>query len=367
MPLRIGIPRALLAYYYLPLWEEFFVQLGAEVIISPKTNKELLDGGVELAVDETCLPVKVFMGHVDYLKSRADVLFIPRIVSVEPQKYTCPKLLGLPDMVKSNIANLPVIWGDTVNLSAKRRDLLPVVYRIGRRISPNVVRITQAFWRACRQLRKYECLLRRGNRVEEAYNKLRHRECAPGFWSGLFSPGPAARSNGPSAQVSRPAGSGAPPITVAVVGHAYNIHDTYLSLDIISCLRKMGVNVLTSEMMRRDDITRAVSHLPKQLFWTFCQRIMGTACHYLNNCQQAVDGIINIAAFGCGPDSLVGEMLAKETRRRGQMPFMLLTIDEHTGEAGLLTRIEAFIDMIRWRRQRNACDLSPYGGLGSNI
>lgn len=367
MSLRIGIPRALLAYYYLPLWEEFFARLGAEVIVSPKTNKELLDCGVELAVDEACLPVKVFMGHVNYLKSRADVLFIPRIVSVEPKKYTCPKLLGLPDMVKSNLANLPVIWQDTVNLSTKRRDLLPVVYRIGRRISPNTIKITQAFWQAYRQLIKYESLLHKGYIMEEAYDMLRQEKYSPRPWTGLFSREQTKRSNISSLQVPGPAGSRESPITVVVVGHAYNIHDTYVSMGIISRLRKMGVNVLTPEMMLRDEITRAVKHMPKQLFWTFCQRIMGTACHYLDNRQQAVDGIIDIAAFGCGPDSLVGEMLAKETRRRGDMPFMLLTIDEHTGEAGLLTRIEAFIDMIRWRRKRNARDLSPDGGLRSNL
>lgn len=340
MSIRIGIPRALLAYYYLPLWETFFQCLGAEVIVSPKTNKELLDTGAELMVDEACLPVKVFMGHVNLLKSQVDVLFIPRIVSVEPKKYTCPKLVGIPDMVKSNITCLSAIWHDTINLSKKKRDLLPIVYRIGRRLTPNIIHILQAYWAACRQLRRYEEFIRHGYTAEEAYDMLK---------SGI-SPKHMEKKD----------------ITIAVVGHAYNIYDTYICMRIIPRLREMGVNVITPEMMRPTDIDNATKHMPKELFWTFCKRIMGAACHYIRKNNNSIDGIINIAAFGCGPDSLVGEMLAREARRRGNIPFMLLTIDEHTGEAGLLTRLEAFIDMIRWRRQENACNFSPNGNLTTN-
>jgi predicted nucleotide-binding protein (sugar kinase/HSP70/actin superfamily) len=337
--LRIGIPRALLAYYYLPLWETFFTCLGADVVVSPKTNKELLDAGIELAVDETCLPVKVFLGHVNYLKSRVDVLFLPRIVSVEPKKYTCPKLLGLPDMVKSNVAGLPAIWHDTVNFSAHKYALFVLVWRMGWRLSSNIFRIIGAYGAACRQLRRYEGFLRQGYTAEEAYEM---QKC----------------TNPQGEPVQKD-------ITIAVVGHAYNIYDAYLCMRIIPRLREMGVDVITPEMMRKAEIEKATKHMPKDLFWTFSKRIMGTACHYIS-AHDAVDGIINIASFGCGPDSLVGEMLAREVRRQGNIPFLLLTIDEHTGEAGLLTRLEAFIDMIRWRRQGNARNFSSYGELLSN-
>ena len=62
---KVGIPRALWYYKYFPLWESFFKDLGAEIIVSPVTNKNILDQGVKLIVDEACLPVKVFFGHVN--------------------------------------------------------------------------------------------------------------------------------------------------------------------------------------------------------------------------------------------------------------------------------------------------------------
>jgi len=76
--------------------------------------------------------------------------------------------------------------------------------------------------------------------------------------------------------------------------------------------------------------------------------MIGSAFHFMDS--DSIDGIIHVASFGCGPDSFTGEIIERQVRRRGNLPFLNLTIDEHTGEAGVITRLEAFIDMIRWRR-----------------
>jgi predicted nucleotide-binding protein (sugar kinase/HSP70/actin superfamily) len=62
--------------------------------------------------------------------------------------------------------------------------------------------------------------------------------------------------------------------------------------------------------------------------------------------------VIGVVPFGCGPDSAMTEVLYLYTKRNKSAPFMILTLDEHSGEAGMITRLEAFIDMIRWRRKR---------------
>ena len=82
---RIGIPRALFYYYYFPLWQSFFQNLSLEVIPSPKTDKELVDLGVQKTVDEVCFPVKIFFGHTILLASKVDYLFVPRLISVNPK------------------------------------------------------------------------------------------------------------------------------------------------------------------------------------------------------------------------------------------------------------------------------------------
>jgi len=65
--------------------------------------------------------------------------------------------------------------------------------------------------------------------------------------------------------------------------------------------------------------------------------------------EGKVDGIIHITAFGCGPDSFLSRLMELESDATG-IPFMIIRIDEHTGENHLLTRIEAFVDMIKRKK-----------------
>ena len=64
MKLKIGIPRSLFYYYFSNIWVNFFDELGIDYIISPKTNKEILDLGMKYSTDEMCLSLKNYIGHV---------------------------------------------------------------------------------------------------------------------------------------------------------------------------------------------------------------------------------------------------------------------------------------------------------------
>ena len=66
--------------------------------------------------------------------------------------------------------------------------------------------------------------------------------------------------------------------------------------------------------------------------------------------EAEVAGIVYITAFGCGTDSLTAELVQRTVRRYSRIPQLILNIDEHTGEAGVVTRLEAFVDMLKWRR-----------------
>ena len=50
--MKIGIPRALLYYYYFPLWKTLFEELGAQVVVSDISSREIIDEGVKEAVPE---------------------------------------------------------------------------------------------------------------------------------------------------------------------------------------------------------------------------------------------------------------------------------------------------------------------------
>jgi predicted nucleotide-binding protein (sugar kinase/HSP70/actin superfamily) len=99
----IGIPKALLYYKYSHLWEGFFDSLGVEYVQSPDTNRDILSRGMSLAVDESCLSFKTYMGHVDWLTDRCDMIFVPRVSNFGRPGTVCTRFQALYDIVKNTL------------------------------------------------------------------------------------------------------------------------------------------------------------------------------------------------------------------------------------------------------------------------
>ncbi len=321
--MKVGIPRGLFYYYYYPLWKTFFEELGAEVISSSPTNRNIVEKGIELCVDEACFPIKVYFGHVRELCGYGlDYLFVPRMVSVEYRSYICPKFMGVPDMVKACIPNLPPLISPVVDLSKTDKTLKNEVNTIGKLFTGRSYRIKQAYAEGLKALKACEELTRTGLTRDEAIEQLEGRPLSIKMDGDL---------------------------RIGVLGHGYSIYDRVISLNIINRLRDMGCQVQLAEMIDRNAVEEMAATLPKRVFWTLGRKIVGSALYMKE--QANVDGIIYLACFGCGPDSLIGEIVE---RKLGNKPWMMLTMDEHTGEAGMVTRLEAFCDMLRRRKLVNA-------------
>lgn len=312
---RIGVPRALLYYNYFPMWDTFFRELGAQVVLSDLTNKKILDDGVNCCVDDACLPMKVFHGHIINLKDRVDYLFIPRLISVKKNEYICPKFCGLPDMVINSIKGLPTVIDCTINMRNSDTSLIRAVLEVGRYFTRDYSRIYRAYRNAQVRLNRFEDLMGKGATPLEAMKGKLH----------------ASRDNC---------------YTIGLIGHPYNIYDNYVSMGIIDKLRSRGINVLTQDMVCPNEIDTIARGFSKPMFWSFGKKIM-SASQYLIE-ERKAKGIIYLVAFGCGLDALVGDLVERRIRKKG-IPFCLFTIDEHTGEAGIDTRLEAFLDMLEWR------------------
>ena len=85
------------------------------------------------------------------------------------------------------------------------------------------------------------------------------------------------------------------------------------------------------------------------MFWTFSNNVIRAAYHFFE--RQDVDGVIHITAFGCGPDFIVDKLMEIDAKNY-KMPFLTITLDEHTGQEGLNTRLEAFVDMLKINRAK---------------
>jgi len=329
--IKVGLPRALLYYQFFPLCKAFFEELGAEVIISPPTTKAVLADGSARVVAETCLPTKVFCGHVLALKDKVDFYFIPSVRSLEPRVYNCSKFLGLPDLIRGTIKDIPPIVDVDIDVNIKKRKIYTTIYEVGRKISRNPAKVYKAAKRALEVHRSYIDLLATGLTIPQGLRLF----AAKGS-EELRSERPAS---------DKPDGDYL--VKVALIGHPYNIYDTYVNHNILRKLEQMKVKLVTSEMVKEEDLRAGIGRLIGKPYWTFEAEVVGAAGYYL---EGEVDGILAVVSFGCGPDSVMVDVVERACRKRG-MPFMMLTIDEHTGEAGLVTRLEAFIDMLTRRKQ----------------
>jgi predicted nucleotide-binding protein (sugar kinase/HSP70/actin superfamily) len=153
------------------------------------------------------------------------------------------------------------------------------------------------------------------------------------------------KGTGPACPVNLLSGN----VTVAVVGHPYLIGDSLINKRLIHWLEKSGARVLSSTMLSEAEISREVRHLPL-LSWSYEKELMAAASHFLN--REDVDGVIYLTSFGCGPDSLVTEMVRRELGPSRDRVLLELVLDEHSAESGTRTRVEAFVDMLRYQRKR---------------
>jgi len=315
--MRVGIPRALLFFQYYPMWKVFFEELGAEVITTGRTNKKIVDEGVRRTVNDTCFPIKVLTGHVVELSGVCDALFLPSIRSLREGSYNCSKFLGLPDITRALVPEAPEIIEADIEIPKGKRDLYIEILKVGRRFTANPIRIKRASERAWKAYKEYRKLMREERLTPpEAMDKLYGKD-AHGWKRGR--------------------------ITIGIVGHPYVLYDEFINHNILKKLRDMDVSFLTPEMIPEEEACSEVMRLVGRFYWTYEDEVTGAGGCFIKS--PDIDGVICFVPFGCGPDSLMTGLLKTEAKRV-KKPFMILSFDEHTAEAGIITRLEAFIDMI---------------------
>ncbi len=323
--MKIGFPRALLYYYYFPLWKTLFEELGVDLVVSGKTTKKIMDTGVRFSVAEICVPIKVFAGHVEsLLETDVDYVFIPRMITVEYRKWFCPKFMGLPDMMQSILPNLTgrllivvVVCDFESMVDFKEVAALAFTLGVTAKQVKNAFKIAKDKWL---EFRRYSF---EGKTIEQALARFQGDSI-------------------PEQQVDHQQR-----LQIGVLGYVYNIYDSFIGMDIISKLNSMGAKVTTFEMLDDTLITEKLKPVNKTMPWSFTNKLLAASYSFFKD--NKIDGLIHVTAFGCGPDSMLGKLLELDSLQH-KKPFMTIRVDEQTGEAHLSTRIEAFVDMLRRRK-----------------
>ncbi len=328
MALKIGIPRALYYHKFYPLWQTFFTELGAEVVLSPVTDRNILKHGSDATLDEFCLPIKVFFGHINTILKKVDFLFIPRLISTEKETYYCPQFFGLPDMVRVAFPDSPPILEPTFNVKGKGAAIESTFIELGKSILKGKTESLSAYKKAIDAQAGFYSMVAEGTIPPDVYKEL---------------------YNKPTASAKKEKGL---QTTIALLGHSYNIYDPLVSMNISKKLMDKNIRLITTEMVGDDIIDAEMKRLRKPVYWASGREIVGAANHFLDS--KDVDGIIFIGAFHCGPDSLLKALIEREAQQGDKTSLLSLSFDEHSGEAGMITRLEAFLDMLEIKKRRGA-------------
>ena len=320
---RIGIPRALMFYRYLPLWHTFLERLGWRVVVSDGVRqKEKI-----IYFEDSCLPMKLLVTHAAQLKDKVDHLFIPRLVSIHSTYIMCPKFRGAPDIVRIATEGNVSIIDETVDLRKGGASLLQSFLKIGEKLGTSRQESKRAFREAEKSFSKFQ---------EECVDRINRLPTGQLFEMSVPTP-PAGRKS---------------PLRIAFIGHPYNLFDIDINKDLFALAKSLEMEIITSDLLSEKEIDREVSDLSKEIYWSSGREIVGSLFHFLSG---GVDGVVFLTAFKCGIDALLQEFIKRRLKVRGgsSIPLLILSLDEHTGREGLTTRLEAFRDVVEQRKAEN--------------
>ncbi len=313
----VAMPRALYFHERFPFWNGFFRELGYGIRITSETNRQIAQEGVEAAAAEPCFPLQVAHGHVaQALALDADFVFIPNYVNAESahprvQSFFCPWGMTLPFVVQA-----------AASFEGRADRILHPAIRFRLGLPALEEPLAQA-------LRKYG--VRRGAirralaSAEEAQARFRRsvRELGTEALERLR-------------ETREPA--------VLLVGRPYNLFDPVVNLDLPKKMRDLyGVNVLPMEFLAADETD--LEAVNANMFWSYGRKILAAAREAAGHADLH---LVYVTNFKCGPDSYVKHFVRDAFGRA----FLTLQFDGHANDAGMLTRVEAFLDsqgiLRRW-------------------
>lgn len=327
---RIGIPRTMYTYDRLPFWATFFRALGFDVLVSGQTDRKLKEAGVETSVAEPCFPIRATHGHVAWLLDQdVDYVFLPNMLNEETdtpevESHACPWGQTLPFVVMAAPA-----------FEAHRaRFLYPTIHF---RRGPDYVRRTLIDY--FRRLGLSRAEIRRA--VDKAY------EAQVEFRAALLRAGADALAK--LAELDE--------LGIVLLGRPYNLYDPGLNMDIPAKLRRLyAANVIPIDFLPL--WRQEMRDVTPNMFWNYGRRILQAAKvagRYPNL------HLLYITNFKCGPDSYIKQYMRKAARD----PFLVLQFDEHSNDAGAMTRVEAYLDskgFLRWWARETTQRPAPVRG-----
>ncbi len=312
--ISIGIPMGLMIFYQqFPLWNRFFEELNFRVVHSRPSDRQLVRTALEVMSAETCLPVEVMHGHIqDLLEQDVDYIFAPFIVNVPgndgdmTSDCNCPWVQTYPFMVRSAFHHkLPEgkMLSPTLHLKFYPG---PFSSELSRFMKKNfgipASKVKRALKTALEQQKQFEAKAKK--RGQEILNDLPQDL-----------------------------------IKLVILGRPYNTGDPELNLKTVEKLINQNVLPIPLDFLPLESMHITEDY--PSMYWPNGQRILAGA-RYVAQHEDLF--ALYISNFRCGPDSFLTHYVHDEMKGK---PYLEIEIDEHSADAGLITRYEAFLDSLR--------------------
>lgn len=307
---RIGIPRALTTHSLFPLYSAFFTGIGMEVVLSDVDPRGDLSSHSGF-----CFPAQIAHGAVlDLVKKNVGLIFIPHVVRMpHPNQcrdsYLCPITQAGPYFLAKAFPD--------------RRMLSPVLEFING-------------YETCSAL------------VDLAVAELGvGRELATGAWvAAVKAQTDAERTLRDFGKQALDAAIAAGKPAILLAGHSYNAFTPEASQSVGKKLSSMGMSVIPADCLMPAGEGPTSWHFANQIL-----NAVGIAKQHPNLF------LLSVSNFSCTIDAFTHSMLASEL---GSKPYLVLEIDAHTADAGVQTRLEAFLDIIHNYREAQNADTRPF-------
>ncbi|MBI5694323.1 MAG: hypothetical protein HZC51_01090 [Nitrospirae bacterium] len=304
---KIGIPFTLFMHEQFPFWRKFFEELGFTVVMSDKSNKSTVRRGLEAVVAETCFPIKMAHGHLlDLVDKGMDMIFMPSFINLSREGdkmengVACPYVQTMPYLASAAIEGLKLI-APSVNFRLGMDNIAKEMKEELKSYGTSLGKIKSALKAASAEQDKF-------------YKKTaaRGRE----FLNSLGKDGRA----------------------VAMISRPYNGCDVGLNMDLPDKLRDMGVVAIPMDFLPLSDVD--ISSDWPNMYWRSGQRILAAAEIVRSDPRL---NALYLTNYGCGPDSFLTKYFREVM---GEKPYLQLEVDEHSADAGAITRCEAFLDSV---------------------
>lgn len=293
--MTIGIPRSLYYYRYQTLIKAFFNELGINYVISSVSTKQTLESGKTKVSDESCICLKLFMGHIKDLENKCDCVLVPYLKCIKKNEKMCTNFYLLYDLVRNtfdkNIIDFSI---DEDNLKSEKISFIRLGLFLGNSYNKTVNAYKNAKDKEKKVLRNK---IKKQNEILKNNNKK-----------------------------------------ILIAGHPYTIYDEYLGKPLIKILKENKIDIIYSDIYDKKCLEKDALLISKDVYWSLNKEIIGAVSKY----KPFVDGIILVTAFPCGTDSITNELI----KRKVDIPIINIILDEQTSKTGIITRLESFIDII---------------------